>query len=123
MIALPFLILLILGVWFAKRWLINSPPALQKYPRGLRVTALILSCWIGSFMASSVSRQIGYTMSDGIAYDEGMEVPYNVIHDGSGDNATCLFLGWIVGPVCWMIAGVFLTKRAADNDHANSRTN
>ncbi len=53
---------------------------------------------------SAVANRIGFLVSDGVAYDEGVEVPYDVIHDGVGDNVVNLFLGWSSGLVFWGIA-------------------
>lgn len=53
---------------------------------------------------SAVANRIGFIVGDGVAYDEGVEVPYDVIHDGVGDNVVNLFLGWSSGLVFWVIA-------------------
>lgn len=102
---IPYLAIIFLGVTFANRWLVNAPPRIQKFPKALRIIALILSCWMGMFVASAVSNGIGYILNDGIAYDEGAEVPYEVMHDGVGANVFNLLFGWIVGFILWGIAG------------------
>ena len=57
------------------------------------------------FVASSISLRIGSILSDGIALDDGAEVPYEVMHDGVGTNVIGLFFGWSVGLISWGIAG------------------
>ena len=101
---IPQIIFICLGVFFAKRWLVVPPLSLIKFPRSLRVFLFLLLCWVGTFVVSAVANKIGFLVSDGIAYDEGMEVPYDVIYDGVGDNVVNLFLGWSSGLVFWGIA-------------------
>lgn len=104
--SVPFLALLTLGVICARRWLVNPSAKIEKSPPWARITALVFTCWIGSFFASAASREIGFIINEGIAYDGTAEVPYDVIHDGTGDNAVSLFLGWLIGPVCWGLAAI-----------------
>lgn len=100
----PWLAFLVLGVVFANRWLVNSPPKIARFSKSLRVITLIGFSWIGLFVVSSVSREIGYRENDGIAYDGNVEVPYDVMYDGTGDNAFNLFFGWVSGFLFWGIA-------------------
>lgn len=108
---LPWVTLIALGVAFANRWIVKPSPRIQKFPKWLRIAALILGCWICTFVASTLSNRIGYLMSDGIAYDEGAKVPYDVIHDGVGSNVMNLFFGWSVGLICWGVAKTIYQKR------------
>ena len=99
-----------IGVWFAKRWVVKPPPSIAKFPRFLRITTLIIGCWIGTFVASALIHKIGFHLSDGIAYDEGAELPYEVMHDGVGDNVVNLFLGWSSGLIFWWVASLIWKK-------------
>ena len=104
LMALPHVVFLVLGVWFARRWVVWPPESVEKFPYRLRVGALILAGWLGTFAACSFTRHIGDRLNDGIAYDEGAEVDYLVMHDGVGDNVWCVLFGWSAGLVFLWIA-------------------
>jgi len=101
---IPKIIFISLGIFSAKRWIVVPSPLIAKFPRNLRFCVFLVVCWIGTFVVSAVANRIGFLLSDGVAYDEGVEVPYDVIHDGVGDNVVNLFLGWSSGLVFWGIA-------------------
>ena len=109
---LPLLAFIVLGVVFAMRWVINPPDSIKKYPRKFRIGLFIITCWIGTFVFSSMGRDLGYSLNDGIAYDETAQVPYDVMHDGVGDNAVNLLLGWASG-------FIFLALAKAIHGHQN----
>ena len=123
--ALCYLALLGLGTFLARRWLVVPPAAIRRYPRGLRIAALIFGCWIGCFVAASVANRIGAWFSDGIAYDGDAELPYEMLHDGVGNNALNLVAGWLLGFIAWGIASAITknrTEQAGDRkpDHVPS---
>ena len=93
MIWIPLIIFIALGLLSAKLWLVKPSPRIAKIHRTFRVITFILLCWVGTFFVSSIAREIGYHQSGGIAYDEGVQVPYDIIHDGTGDNVVNIFLG------------------------------
>jgi len=109
--ALCYLALMALGVFFARPWLVAPPAAIRQFPRALRIAALILGCWAGSFVAANFANKIGYWISDGVTYDGNAEIPYEILHDGVGNNAWNLVFGWIIGFIAWGVAGVLFKKR------------
>ena len=50
-----------------------------------------------------------------MAYDEGAELPYEMMHDGVGENVVCLFFGWSSGLIFWWIAGL-IWKQPTEQD-------
>ena len=96
----------VLGVFFARRWLLAPPAAVKRFPRVIRVAALIVGCWGGCFAAASFSNTLGYWISDGIACDEGVEMSYYILYDGVGNNAWNLLVGWLSGFIAWGVAMV-----------------
>ncbi|YCM46068.1 hypothetical protein V2O64_08565 [Verrucomicrobiaceae bacterium 227] len=113
---LPILAFIILGVVFATRWVINPPDSIQKYPRRLRFGLLIIVSWIGTFVFSAIERDLGSYLNNGIAYDGAADLPYDVVHDGVGDNVVNLFLGWISGFIFLALANAIhgLRKKSAN---------
>ena len=105
------------GVWFARRWVVYPAQRVRKYPPGLRLAALILVCWLGAFAAASLARNLVWLASDGLAYDEDMGVPFEVMYDGTGDNAVTLVFGWSFGLICLWIAGVLPRRQPAEPVH------
>lgn len=100
----PLLVLVALGVFFAHRWLVQPPPAILRYPRALRIAALMFGCWIGTFVATTISQRLGSWWFDGVAYDGNTEVPYLIMHDGTGSNVWNLAFGWLTGWIAYGIA-------------------
>ncbi len=112
---LPYLMLFLLGVLFAKRWLVTPKLDVAKFSKKTRWVSLILFCWLGMFVAGFAARIIGWWLSDGIAFDEGAEMAHEVAHDGTGDNVFSLMFGWSLGFICWGIARVLPKSKAAPN--------
>ena len=100
------LVFISIGVWFAKRWVVQPPAAIAWYPRGLSIGTLVAASWIGTFVFATLSIKIGSLLSGGVAYDEGAELPYEVMHHGVGSNVVNLFFGWSSGLIFWWIAGL-----------------
>lgn len=115
----PFVGFIALGILFANRWLVNPPPKVSRFPRGLRKSVLFLSSWIGTFVAFTMSRHIRSFLHDGIAYDEGAEMPYLHMYDGVGDNVLCLFFGWTTGWVFHSIAICLMKEKTEQIAVAN----
>lgn len=109
------LVFIVLGVLFAIRWVVAPPPRIQKFPRWFRMMTLILCCWFGTFVFFAAGRKVGYLVNDGVAYDEGAEVPYDVMYDGVGDNILALFLGWASGPI-FLVIGKAIAKDRTEQD-------
>jgi hypothetical protein len=58
-------------------------------------------------------------VNDGIACDEGTELPYEMLHDGIGNNAMDLFEGWMFRSICLWTANAIpdkLTEHAGDGN-------
>ena len=49
--------------------------------------------WIGTFVFAALTIKLASLLSGGVAYDEGAELPYEVMHDGVGGNVLNLFFG------------------------------
>ena len=116
LMAIPHVVFLVMGVYFAKRWVVRPPKALEKFPRRLRAVTLILASWLGTFVAFTFTRSIGNRLSDGIAYDDGAEVDYLIMYDGTGTNVWCLLFGWSAGLVFWALASVLSSDWYAEGD-------
>ncbi len=108
--ALPMLVFVALGILFAGRWIVNPR---HSYRRGFRITVFILTCWIGIFVASVFSRNIGFSLAvfDGIAYEEDADLRSEVFHAADGDTVLNLCFGWTSGFIFWGIARLLLKNR------------
>ncbi len=100
----PWIGFVVVGVYLAYRWVVNPPSKIERVSHGFRVTALILSCWVGTFVTASMVRSAGYLLNDGVAYDDGNSIPYEVMYDGVGDNVANLIFGWSTGLIFWWVA-------------------
>ena len=116
---IPLLAFGILGVFFAIRWVVAPPPRIRKFPRWFRRLTLFLCCWLATFVFFAAGRKIGYLVNDGVAYDEGAEVPYDVMYDGVGDNILALFLGWATGPI-FLAVGKAIAKDRTEQAAAHN---
>lgn len=72
----------------------------------MRIVALIAVGWVGAFASSALAHRTGFWVNDGVAYDEGAEVSYEIMHDGMGDNVLNLVFGWSFGLFAWRAAGL-----------------
>jgi hypothetical protein len=61
-------------------------------------------------LAGPATSFVGNYANGGVAYDEGIEVPYLAVHDGTGEFWT-LFFGWLWGSVFWGITTLLKTIR------------
>ena len=65
-------------------------------------------------------RRIGAYIDGGLAYDEGAELPYEMMYDGTGENAVSLFFGWIAGLIFLAIASALRKNKPNKTLHSTA---